>query len=757
MRNIKICVGIILLCVIFSFEIIYAQEELTCEMDDDLSRGMCGYGFEIDPPDYPFQRDLHLPNESTEIKTINLFVHAFSFEDGSSPTTTLEIFEERISDLNQTFDQLLTGTSVPYKIQFNAVFEVHNNPRYLSLYPKGINNLLWQQAVEEYAVDPMHVHNVYITNLQNNLGGRSTMPFSLNNDPNDPVSPAPYSIYNSTWVTSLAFNTYTEKKIFEHEIGHALGLLHTFNNNYLPLDCSDPCRELPGLPSALECSSYSEGECDDVWGCSYFNYVIAENNCTQFDNEANCENEAGCSWNVDDSFCGVRYNYCGSLGDQTSDLCQDTPATFLYSYCDFPTEQFCDEDYSGEGWGPDYENLMSYNFDCRNYFTNQQVSRMHAWIDYALSGNNGGANWLFHPEQSNLVVQNIDPGNQDAGGFIFLDRFDTPDIIDYSLPSNQNPVTIDAGYLYSALTQLDESSILSHLNWNDNNDNYRIEKDLFILPTFLDDFYTRNDLKYEIIFGLKDSDGNQLSPIIGNLEIRDPWFVEIMDGVEVQLNQFREIESNTHNIFLNQGGDIMNLSGAFYSLNAPETHMIDGQFYQFSYWESEIPTDAEWVNYESFQTDVKFTTPNALINAVYIIEDIPISVNQILPISLGIMSTDNSQTVTVTNNSISNANVFIGPNYLDETMSFNGEDNIININGEIVPTNTTVFTIEFLIENGTIDQTWPDARVFNKFLDTRYISLYIDTSEEYHLHIGSSDLDFLQKTGHSKKSCCFFV
>jgi len=42
MRNIKICVGIILLCVIFSFEIIYAQEELTCEMDDDLPRGIGG-------------------------------------------------------------------------------------------------------------------------------------------------------------------------------------------------------------------------------------------------------------------------------------------------------------------------------------------------------------------------------------------------------------------------------------------------------------------------------------------------------------------------------------------------------------------------------------------------------------------------------------------------------------------------------------------------------------------------------------------
>jgi hypothetical protein len=51
---------------------------------------MCGYGFEIDPPDYPFQRDLHLPNESTEIKTINLFVHAFSFEDGCASSKRIE-------------------------------------------------------------------------------------------------------------------------------------------------------------------------------------------------------------------------------------------------------------------------------------------------------------------------------------------------------------------------------------------------------------------------------------------------------------------------------------------------------------------------------------------------------------------------------------------------------------------------------------------------------------------------------------------
>ncbi len=99
--------------------------------------------------------------------------------------------------------------------------------------------------------------------------------------------------------------------------------------------------------------------------------------------------------------------------DRVGDFCSDTPAT--------PRNQTCNpvagnDPCSGLPWEPTLpQSFMSYGYSCWDRFTDQQVARMHCWIDDVLTG------WLALP-----------PGAAgDADGDQDLDSADSETILDF--------------------------------------------------------------------------------------------------------------------------------------------------------------------------------------------------------------------------------------------------------------------------------------------------------------------------------------
>jgi len=80
--------------------------------------------------------------------------------------------------------------------------------------------------------------------------------------------------------------------------------------------------------------------------------------------------------------CSNCYEYASGVeGDYRGDFCSDTPPTPTNATCGPPGGSDCQQ----TPWGPTQpENLMGYGPDaCLNLFTNQQISRMHCWLEDA--------------------------------------------------------------------------------------------------------------------------------------------------------------------------------------------------------------------------------------------------------------------------------------------------------------------------------------------------------------------------------------
>ena len=75
--------------------------------------------------DDPTIRDSFIPDANTNIKYIRLFIHAFSDDNGNNPTSTLANAEAQLLTLNEAF--------LNYKIQFTALFQIHNDIQILQL------------------------------------------------------------------------------------------------------------------------------------------------------------------------------------------------------------------------------------------------------------------------------------------------------------------------------------------------------------------------------------------------------------------------------------------------------------------------------------------------------------------------------------------------------------------------------------------------------------------------------------------------
>lgn len=248
--------------------------------------------------DIPRNRNESIPEPDDPYLYIRLYFNIFCEDDGSNCGTTESILDLQIRELNSAFS--------PSRIQFVYDHTFINSTEYR--YNPDV-----EQMKSIYARAPEYQLNVYITEGAGSFG---TYPWDDVRLPlsdqggivirHDRIYPAPY--YDNT---------------LAHEIGHCLGLWHTFHGVFEVPECGD-------------CYEMANGEDADVTGDL-------------------CSDTPPTPRNYD----------CRDPGGV--DPCCDTPwgETSPQNYMS----------YSALGGTP-----------CWTEFTPQQWGRMHCWIDAVLSG-----------------------------------------------------------------------------------------------------------------------------------------------------------------------------------------------------------------------------------------------------------------------------------------------------------------------------------------------------------------------------------
>eukprot|EP00010_Vexillifera_abyssalis_P003692 CAMPEP_0201552842 /NCGR_PEP_ID=MMETSP0173_2-20130828/18529_1 /ASSEMBLY_ACC=CAM_ASM_000268 /TAXON_ID=218659 /ORGANISM="Vexillifera sp., Strain DIVA3 564/2" /LENGTH=359 /DNA_ID=CAMNT_0047963401 /DNA_START=8 /DNA_END=1087 /DNA_ORIENTATION=+ len=261
----------------------------------------------------------------------------WEFRDNySSAPITMDIIVNVICDNNgvcpdgvnqQVVNDQIKQLEIDYEgkgINFNLVdtyFRKNSNLTVISAYglsSKWYNEI--NQVKTEYAVDPKHNVNVFITGQEKGFFGTL---LGIGTFPWDPTAT---QATGGLWLN--ADYTGLGQKTLAHELGHNLGLRHTFAGSDEVSGCNDPCTENP--------HPYNDPP------------------------QAN----------------GV------------GDWCADTAATPTNYKCSNPSGVACDNvAWNFYGWGTSLYNIMSYTPDgCMEFITEQQSQRAKCWTCYATPG-----------------------------------------------------------------------------------------------------------------------------------------------------------------------------------------------------------------------------------------------------------------------------------------------------------------------------------------------------------------------------------
>lgn len=177
--------------------------------------------------DTPRVRDRWIPEPDGPITTVALVFHIIAGESGGGPALTVEDLADAVDSLNADF--------LPYRIQFRYQYRIISSAQFRMLESWDEANLM----KEMYALDPAYQCNIFITDVY--IDGWS---FSWGTYPWEPGAEGPLGgiFLTGTHVPPFDYGTLT------HEMGHALGLYHTFRGSEEEELC-DACYESPQQPN----------------------------------------------------------------------------------------------------------------------------------------------------------------------------------------------------------------------------------------------------------------------------------------------------------------------------------------------------------------------------------------------------------------------------------------------------------------------------------------------------------------------------
>jgi PKD repeat protein len=174
------------------------------------------------PCDAPALRNFYIPDSADGIVFMRLVLHILRNDDGTNPISTSALIVEKMQHLNEDFAFA--------KIQFEYTVNYVNSTAWRSLDEVEIANM--KQAT---AIKPDSQLNVWVTQV--NFG------YSYGTFPFDGAALTPQGgivMGHFHWVGN-------GNSVFAHEVGHCLGLFHTFNGVDEETQCG-PCYESVNAP-----------------------------------------------------------------------------------------------------------------------------------------------------------------------------------------------------------------------------------------------------------------------------------------------------------------------------------------------------------------------------------------------------------------------------------------------------------------------------------------------------------------------------
>ena len=538
---------------------------------------------DADSPDNPRIRNA-IDIGELDTKYFRLTLHTFT--DGVTPLATQTEFNDAVDVLNTIYADtkiqfVNTGFNV-YEVDEIMECTSYNNSTCISSnYCSWHNGSCWanQSRVVNYLVDEE------LLDVEENLSIILADFYSSNGG-----FPWAYpSNTNRTIRISIIGNALGDaRNTLAHELGHKFGLYHIYMRHYVDnpnpppqyWECN-PCWESPGLPSHEDCEVYDEENCE-----------------TTID---------GCYW--DDNVEGEEY--CGTTADIVGDFISDTPGQLRkggmcgYLEGDDPCNN---EPYETD---PNY-NLMTQQ-NCRDELTDQQIQRMHGWIEYDYEYINGqphnSMGWIM-----STVITNENSSFQNISGTLILTNEDTDNIFTINSTDEEIiPIREEDTYSIETTEQMltYSSTDYYHLQWGSIPSDHLMTKTNFSIidgETISANFDTRTNVSVL-------STNNDVP-----INIHDPWYIDPTSGN--QEDEFHEISSGVYGVFLEQDPAF---NKEYYSLLAYETYPIDSdEIYVFSGWEGNAYVEDVIENDpDELETPVVFYS-GGQVTAVYdVVEDDP--------------------------------------------------------------------------------------------------------------------------------------
>ncbi len=352
-----------------------------------------------------------------------------------------------------------------------------------------------------------------------------------------------------------------------HEVGHALGLLHTHVD--ASVSTGAPVRALE-LVNGSNCQNAGDFVCDTP--AEPFNLGR-----------------------------GINFSVSSSCG-------------YIRPANNFDSRGFNNwNDANGDPYAPDVRNYMGFSISsCVNYFSPGQIARMQA----SLITPQGRANFLV---RANVTAKNTFNGQNIDGSFLTVNGS--------VVPSNSTQILFNRNNYEGKTNQerflnFQNNPVIKHLRWSDSPLEFKLKE------TFTPSVTTTSKNVRDAQFNSASS-ATVRSELIdapnfawGSIEVKDPWYVA--DATGAQPNAFIPFTSpyaltgaynqSTGGVFLNQGQDPSNPQPPYYSARAQSSQTIGGYTGDFLGWAGVGATPSAPA---ALETPVVFTAPNAVVSARY--------------------------------------------------------------------------------------------------------------------------------------------